>query len=601
VTHDAGGKALSDFPTPAELEAVENFVYGVSPPTIEELRARAKGAPLALIVLSSEYRTVSHTVHRRHADMCFARSSFARGGTIEAHYDGKLRQFVPFDEHDAFAFRVLPARYSAYLAFQRNGDRNSFVPMRFQKGDENRKFWIPLHKLFSGPECIKGYDLKLTFTAHYINEKLRRFHQFMATESPQLEWKEPDINNHPFVIRDEVIADFSAETENGSGLIVPKPHPLFEKAIYKGKPLGFYVPPGYSTRSGSTWFSSLQILPGDEENMRKSEDSQFPDGIAYMDGLNPNLGRPAPEYVNTRHKLLPDGTEVDLNDSADVLEQVIAGDYYAQHYIDFTGDGWVAAACPQLEKEIVSNVPAYSAVCPPDFFPAILQRELMEWRERNAPAELRFGLWCIEPLALSDRRMAANITLPAGFSIKDDTVTAIVSHPTDSLVQQRPRPTNEVSPQTRLPDASNGVFDPGWDVSQDTDKTGALFMQNYGLGTPFIEDVKLCAALGSFWPAVAPDATRTFQPNKEPQGSPWPWPTIVPLTDEEIGIVEVKGGGRYPWDGVRGPQIVTGREGQELIQYPSINHVDYISLGARMTAMLTSRIDLREYQAGYLP
>jgi hypothetical protein len=119
-----------------------------------------------------------------------------------------------------------------------------------------------------------------------------------------------------------------------------------------------------------------------------------------------------------------------------------------------------------------------------------------------------------------------------------------------------------------------------------------LFLQNYGLGTPFIEDVKLCAALGSFWPAVAPDATRTFQPIKEPQGSSWPWPTIVPLTDEEIGIAEVKGGGFVPWDGVRGPQIV--RPG--LIQYPNINQIDYVSLGGKLTAQLTSRIDFREYQ-----
>jgi len=52
VTQGAQGKPLTDFPTPAELEAVENFVYGVVPPTIEGLRVRADGARLAIVVLS---------------------------------------------------------------------------------------------------------------------------------------------------------------------------------------------------------------------------------------------------------------------------------------------------------------------------------------------------------------------------------------------------------------------------------------------------------------------------------------------------------------------------------------------------------------------
>lgn len=601
VTQGAPGKVLSDFATPGELGIIENYVYGVKPPTLGELRALAKGAPLGVVVFSSEYRTVSHTVHRKHADMCFSRSSFARVGTVEARYDGRLREFLPFDERDPFAFRVQPARYAAYIAMQTTGQQNSFGPMRFQKEDQARKFWIPLHKLFSGRECLQGHDLKVTFSAHYINEKLRRFHQFMASQSHNTGWKEPDVNNYPFVMRDDVIADFSSRVEDGPGLIMPRTHPLFEKATYQGKLLGFDVPPGYSTETGSTWFSSLQILPipTSESDTTSIEGSLFGDGIAYMDGLNVGVGRHAPEYLNTRHKLLPDGTEVDLNDSPDVLEQVIAGGYRAQHYIDFTADGWVAAVCPQLANEITINVPAYSAVCPPDFFPSILQRELMEWWEQKAPSTVRAGLWCIQPLALSDRRMAANITLPAGFTITDDTVTTIVSHPANPGAEQRPRPAGETSPLTRLPDGSNGVFDPGWDVSQDTDKDGALFLQNYGLGTPFVEDVKLCAALGSFWPAVAPDATRTFQPNKEPQGSLWPWPTIAPLTDEEIGIVEIKGGGFYPWDGVPGPKIVT-RDDQELLQHWDINHVDYTNLAGKMTALLTSRVDLREYQARVL-
>src|SRR5258706_3334978 len=54
VLRDATGADLKDFPTPEEIEAVENLVYGIDPPSIEELRARAGDAPLAIVVYSYE-------------------------------------------------------------------------------------------------------------------------------------------------------------------------------------------------------------------------------------------------------------------------------------------------------------------------------------------------------------------------------------------------------------------------------------------------------------------------------------------------------------------------------------------------------------------
>ena len=593
VVQGAGGKPLTDFPTPAELEAVENYVYGVNPPTLAELHGRAGDAELAVVVFAHEYRTVSHTVHGKHADMSFSRTAFARVGTVEARYDGRRRDYLLLDESDPFAFRVMPARFTPYVAMKFKGRADAFGPMRSRPGDDGREFWVPLHKLFSGTECIKGFDLDVKLGAQFVNKKLKRFHMFMAQNGLKTGWREPDINEYPFVMKDE-IADFSGRSEDGQGLVMPKPHPLFERATYKGKPLAFEVPPGFSEADAgvSRWFSGMQILPGDGKQLFYE---------AYMDGLNPHLGRPAPEYINTRHELRPDGSVVDLNSKRDLLKRVEEGGYQALHFIDYTADGWVAAICPQLTEAIKLNIPAYSPVAPPDFFPAVTQRALLEWWERDVPAALRPGLWTIEPLALSDMRMAANIELTDRFSINDDTVTAIVSHPANGPAKQCSRPTGETVPFTRLPDGSNGVFDPGWDVSQNkVENSDKLFLQNYGLGTPFIEDVKLCAALGSFWAAVVPDSTRTFQPRKKPEDDrPWPWPTNVPLTDEEIGIVEVKGGGFYPWDGVRGPQIVK-HKGQDWVRYSDINYVDYTKLGGKMTAMLTSRIDLKEYQSRLL-
>ncbi len=64
-----------------------------------------------------------------------------------------------------------------------------------------------------------------------------------------------------------------------------------------------------------------------------------------------------------------------------------------------------------------------------------------------------------------------------------------------------------------------GLFDPGWDVSQDRTADNRFFLANYGLGTPFIEDAKLCAAPSTFWPGVSPDSAREFQPAKPSDGT----------------------------------------------------------------------------------
>ena len=79
------------------------------------------------------------------------------------------------------------------------------------------------------------------------------------------------------------------------------------------------------------------------------------------------------------------------------------------------------------------------------------------------------------------------------------------------------KPSNTRLPDTlrvsTLPDDGAGEFAPGWDVSLDfkgPGGTGIVHLAAYGLGSPFPEDVKLCAALSTYWPAVAPDVYRTM-------------------------------------------------------------------------------------------
>jgi hypothetical protein len=164
------------------------------------------------------------------------------------------------------------------------------------------------------------------------------------------------------------------------------------------------------------------------------------------------------------------------------------------------------------------------------------------------------------------------------------------------------RPNGPLPPElTGLPDTSPGLFDPGWDTSQGIDFSDPAsplqkFLAGYGLGAPFVEDAKLCAAYGAYWPGVSPDATRTFEPGKLLSGILYPWPTIAPLTDEEIGIAPTADGRYLPWDGVRGPTVRTVN-GRRVAAYPNAMRVDYSDIPGTMTAALTSRIDLDEYTA----
>ena len=233
VFQDGAGNDLSAFPTPAEIEAVENYVYGVKPPSLDDLQAQADDHPLAIVVFALEYRTARETVHGKHADFCFSRTGVARLGTTEAVYDARRREFLPVKADDPFAFPVQPARYAPFLAVQRHADPSSFGPLRATDDDRSRLFWVPLHKLFSGPECLQGLDLTVTLSTEHRNEKLRRFHTRMNTAGFYTGWDEPGIDQYPFVIQGETLAAFSTDPDYGSGWVMPAPHPLVEPATMK--------------------------------------------------------------------------------------------------------------------------------------------------------------------------------------------------------------------------------------------------------------------------------------------------------------------------------------------------------------------------------
>src|SRR5262249_39934577 len=231
-------------------------------------------------------------------------------------------------------------------------------------------------------------------------------------------------------------------------------------------------------------------------------------------------------------------------------------------------------------------VAAYSLVAAPDFFPDAGQRELFEALPKDT-------FWGVEPEPLCDTRLPANLQMPESpFAADDHTVTAIVSLLGPAPSASAPPVSADPSRHSCLPDDCAGVFAPGWDVSTDVKRVLGKRVNHlaaYGLGSPFPEDSKLCAALSTFWPAVAPDATREMSPTTGNQDLRH---TVAPLTDEDIGQ-----GGGMPWDGVNGPVLVT-IDGQEFAECEDFLHVDYVrhALDGRFTLRLTSQISALEYE-----
>lgn len=604
VVAGRNGLVLRGFPTLAEIEAVENYVYGVAPPTMASLRARAAGRPLAIAVFALQYESAPNSVHGVHAELCFARAGAARLGTVGPLYDPPSRSFLSVDQSRPFDFPVVPRRFAAYVAVQRTGGDSAmeqFGPQDPLIQDAQLQFWVPIHKLFSGSECIQGFDLDVKLSCGLRNDSLAMFHKWLDVQGLQNNWSGEDLEHYPFVIKDELIGCLAKDADFGMGLLVPRAGPLTRAAEYKGKPLTFPVDGRYSGQPVNIQLSSLQLLP-------ETPDTD-PPHYGVDDALQ-DAQRSAPEYINVRHQMLPGGQIRNLNKERDLRKIIGRGGYNALHYVDGTGDGWVEARCPQLDGLVDRRVAAYCMVGLPDFFPKVKQRDLMLWWQNDVPRAVRDGLFAVPPLALSQTRIAANITLPIGFSIQDVTVPAIVTQPkplaAPGLQTAAQKPNGPVQTgKTGMPDGSPGLFDPGWDTSQGIYYSGPAptplqkFMAGYGLGSPFVEDAKLCAALGSYWPATAPDSTRTFQPDKQISAKSYPYPTIVPLSDQEIGAAPLPSGKFMPWDGVRGPQART-IEGQRYASYVDAWRTDYIDLVGAMTAALTSQIDLTEYKARIL-
>ncbi|ESP91771.1 hypothetical protein [Pseudoalteromonas luteoviolacea] len=576
------------YPTLTELDQVENLIFSLSKRTLSSFQNPV------VAVFAYQYRVAQNSPHKLHADIGYSRCGIARIGTEPERYDAPTRSFTSSPESEERSIAVLPARYGAFIAERRSPDSQDVV-FRDSPTDHSQEFLFPVHKLFAGDECLfddQGQGIHLSqveFTEYHINEKLRRLHKNPG-DNP--DFVPPlaifDLDKPPFT-RDSVNDELVEMKQAGdSVLVISKPQAHLSRTASQQvngnmELARFEVPEGRSC-----FFSSLIITA--------------------------HAGRAAPEYVNIRHKVITNNNgDIELEDlnktlnTREFTEQVInlegrsVGGYEAAHFIDDSCDGYLSVSIPELSN--LQTYKAFSLVTAVDFFPQIRQLDIQRWVEELYGAEVGLSLDTVQnrlhfsqggPRPLSDGRFTRTLS---GQTTKNNTVpnqSLTIPNSADLVFPAADRVnrtmTSIVGPAASgsafnkneslaralswLPDSAADVFAPGWDISTHVDQ-GQNTYASYGLGSPFLEDAKLCAALNSYWPAAAPDSSRTFNIS-------WS-PTAQPLLDKELGyhpahprVLSQEVSANLGWDGEHGP-FIESENGQNYVNCAHRNRSDYVS------------------------
>jgi hypothetical protein len=569
------------FPTWAELDCLENYIYGLAPFSEAELQ------DAVIAVFAYEYRVREASTHRRHADLAFSRTGLARVGTCDALYKGAERCFTPTTgepEHIA----VLPARYGVFLAKWRSGAHEHLSLLGDDvKGDAEREFLYPVRKLFAGAECVPGRTLSIQFAESHRAEKLRR----LVERAPGARVPEGlDIHQPPYFRQSPDPELVRMEPVGATVRLSAPPGPIVREAWQVNSKTGrkerarFLVPPRENLLGQpiNRHYTAFMVL-----GSRLDAVVEKVQGLLHLKNSVP---RNAPEFAHIRLQVNPDQSLTDLNQEYPSYEglanKIDAGNYEAALFEDGVCDGCVTVFVDGLPRALPTH-PAFSVIAAPSFFPRATEMGLESWTEAHpnqfeegSAQPLCEGRYAVNPHILLPRR-DGTASDERAFGT-DDSVVAVVGRPYGEP-NQAPRKPRLVFSTSFLTDAGSHEFFPGWDVTVANDRSGVkhvgllehgLYYTTFGLGAPYPEDVKFCSAANGFWPSASPDAARTFHRADTP--------TSILLLDRELGRhpqhPEVLAGqvpSERGWDGGYGPffQASGARAG---VNYGNLTHTDYI-------------------------
>lgn len=558
------------YPSLDELQLVEDFIFALGTVTANDMQR------LVPAVMCYEYREAAATAHQKHADIVYSRAGVARIGNAPARYEGRYRTFV-LEAEAAHEVRCLPARYGLFLCEPVKGrDYKGNYLGRPQAEDAGRIFLVPRIKVVEGQTLAGDMVQKVEFGSFHASDRIKRLFAVGGLDAVG----DPALGHPPFA-RSSTNGGlgFDNRSFDNGYLVVQKPGPLVQEALISAgnssgqvrragtvvPQKGVGIPPYNENRRYSTLRVGQELLSAGFDYIG----SQLSGGAIYRSPRN------CPEFINIRHALSDDSTQVeDINlrtiGSVQFQALVNAGNFKAALYLDSICDGYVKGRFNWRDR-VYPATPAFSIVTAPDFFPCIKNLDIQKFASNFKEGG---------PSPLCEGRLQANVhtrdpeTGSAVFGDADTMVAAICAAPRGAGDGKRFRHQSyEVA--TALTDGASNVFAPGWDVTYGRD---GLFSRPYyhtaGLGSPFVEDVKLCAAANGMWAAASPDASRTFARKT---------PTSMPLTDEELGVHQDSPYHAFldrssrGWDGEYGPFFCQGADGSWGVNYSDIWRSDYVS------------------------
>jgi hypothetical protein len=483
---------------------------------------------------------------------------------------------------------------------------------------EDRYFISPLRKVY------ETSNSKLEFSEFHKNEKLAALSNYSYEGRPiDLRPYNLDFTKPPFVrisctndkgveIEEYHNTDLSMvelrKTGTSSVLLSPAPIKMVREAYQNDKRVLIKVPKPFDKGTHRNRRYGALKLPNEHGNeVRNVLDSDFLGRIfggKRLAGLR--APKNAPLFVNIKFEYNA-GTDTTSHIDGAIDKQEVGfdkkingGDYLAQIFEDSICDGCVSAKIitssshGQDNDSHNSNIfPAVSFVTAPDFFPLVDSNDIRS----RFPDDHHFyegGTMNLSSIRLRGNPNIINpYTNEAAFkkNYEDDksfdTNLAIVSSRANESLDKKKSSFNisherDYRASSFLPDTGTGVFYPAWDVTYSNDNSNSNhFLATIGLGSPFPEDMKLCAAANGMWPVTSPDAGRTFQGSLDYLLGGRP-NTSIPLMDDELGFhlnspsVRVWNNDEsFGWDGEQGPFFQVSRN-EVLVNYTDIARADYM-------------------------
>jgi hypothetical protein len=556
--------SFKKYPGLKQIDTMENYIYALS--VWDDLKAVyniKSNNELVFAVFAYEYRPAFKTPHHEHADTVYSRTGIGRIGNEPANYDPINRCFLnkPARPEKKKSIAVTPARYGLFIARKVKHSDVALMNTGYFKNDQyndskddEKTFLQPVRKIFADDLLVS--EAPLRFSELHRSEKLYKL--YLSKGFKTRNNLKPEIKKS----KDLVVQD-STRTAGSSFLVISKPEPLIRLARVGTQGLYFHVPP--EIEEENRYFTAYSTQTVEDIELLEADGRRSP---------NP-YGAPRNQamFINITYEYSPEAPGYKrLKRDASFEKRVSRGGYYAPLFEDSICDGNVDADISSFNLQNLKGIeakclPAFSVVTAPDFFPQVDPFDLLEFdNEPGTSKESNFYEGGVASLATA--RIIPN---PKVVNTKNDntrhTYTAVLSGkagpfqaPSKEVIAsfRDPRQSGEYHISSFLPDVSSSVFAPGWDVTYSKDPKHAddIYIGTEGLGSPFIEDMKFCAALNGMWPATSPDTARTFQGSNEPD---YRNPTAIPLLDEELGYhksapcTDKAKQGSLGWDGEQGP------------------------------------------------